>query len=413
MKRRAFILGTIFIFYLITGTFIIPSSSGAGFKGEIEIPLIFDATGPNSAGDLPLQKLRYGLTDWWNQEKGGIAGYKIVMKGIDFSYDMSKCMTIYKGLLAKGHQAVIISASGPAAMIKPLANNSRVVTIMAPTADVCYLEREQQESYLFSCLPMYYDIYRTFIDYIMEVDWPKQGKDRKPIIGGFNADASFGREVDKGLRRACEKYGLQYVPTWCKFGITEAASQVAILKKAGCDYVIGMQLVNESMVIQKECARMDYHPQLLLHGPHEPTAVKAGYAINSWGYNFAGGLDTPGGKVAQMLWKKYAPEQSFVIAQWAFGFCVPLYTAMGRVIEKKGIKELTGQNIKEELERINNEDLTDGLTAPWTYTKRDHSGPQAVKYQKCLDTHGNMFLTPWIPLPKKTPEELTVEYYKK
>ena len=388
-------------------------ASVLAFKGEIEIPLIFDATGPNSAGDLPLQKLRYGLTDYWNEKHNGIAGYKIKMTGIDFSYDMSKCMTIYKGLIAKGHPAVIISASGPAAMIKPLANRNKIVTVMAPTADVCYLKKNQKESYLFSCLPMYYDIYRTFVHYIMKEDWAKQGKEGKPVIGGFNADASFGREVNRGFIRACKKYGLKYVPTWCKFGITEAASQMAILKENKVDYILGMQLTNESMVIEKEAARMDYRVPMLLHSPHEPAMVKAGYATNVWGYNFAGGVDTPGGEVAEMLWKKYASDQTFVICQWAYGFLIPLYTCMERVIESKGIKALTGPNIKAELEKLRNEDLTNGLTGPWTYTERDHSGPQAVKYQKCLDTKGNTFFTDWIPLPEKSPEELTVEYYKK
>jgi hypothetical protein len=412
MRKRGVCVKALFLAAMLILA-VCSNGSASGFKGEITMPLIFDATGPNSAGDLPLQKLRVGLNDYWNKEMGGIAGYKVNLKGIDFSYDMSKCMTIYKGLIAKKHQAVIISASGPAAMIKPLANRNKIVTIMAPTADVCYLKKKQKDSYLFSCLPMYYDIYRTFVHYVMEVDWPKQGKNRKPIIGGFNGDASFGREVDRGLRRACEKYGLKYIPTWCKFGITEAASQVAILKQAKCDYVIGMQLTNESMVIEKETDRMDFHPQMLLHAPHEPAIVKSGYANNVWGYNFAGGTDTPGGKVAKMLWQKYASDQTFVICQWAYGFLMPLYTCMGRVIEKKGIEGLTGPAIKAELESLRNEDLTNGLTGPWTYTRRDHSGPQAVKYQKCLNAKGDMYWTDWVALPKKTPEELTVEYYKK
>jgi hypothetical protein len=353
------------------------------------------------------------LTEYWNKERGGIAGYEIKMTGIDFSYDMSKCMTIYKGLVAKNSPAVVISASGPAAMIKPLANRSKIVTVMAPTADVCYLTEDQKESYLFSCLPMYYDIYRTFVHYIVNTDWPKQGQNRKPIIGGFNADASFGKEVNRGLQAVCDQYGLKYVPTWCKFGITEAASQMAILKENKVDYIIGMQLTNESMVIEKEATRMNYRVPMLLHAPHEPATVKAGYANNVWGYNFAGGIDTKGGKVAEMLWKKYAPEQTFVICQWAYGFLLPLYTTMERVVKAKGIEALNGENIKAELEKLRNDDLTDGLTAPWTYTQRDHSGPQAIKYQKCLNENAEMFYTDWIPLPKKSPEELTVEYYKK
>ncbi|MBU2547150.1 MAG: ABC transporter substrate-binding protein [Proteobacteria bacterium] len=412
MKARGFFKNVWLMLLAAALIAVLPASAGA-FKGEITVPIIYDATGPNSAGDLPLQKIRLGLNEWWNANRGGIAGYKVILKGVDFSYDMSKCMTLYKGFMAEKMPAVIISASGPAAMIKPMANKSKTVTIMAPTADVCYLNKDQKESYIFSCLPMYFDIYRTFIDYIMEVDWPKQGKKGKPVIGGFNADASFGKEVDRGLKMTCEKYGLTYVPTWCKFGITEASSQVAILKEAKCDYVIGMQLTNESMVLEKESSRMDFHPQFLLHGPHEPTAVKDGYAINAWGYNFAGGQDTPGGKTALELWKKYAPEQTPPILQWAYGFMIPLYTCMGRVIEKQGLKALTGENIKAELEKIKDEDLTQGLTAPWTYTQRDHSGPQAIKYQKCLDKEGNLYTTDWIPLPNKTPEQLTEEYYKK
>jgi len=401
-----------FVIAVLVFTLCLPASTLA-FKGEIVVPCIFDATGPNSAGDLPIQKLRYAVTDWWNKEKGGVAGYKLVMKGIDFGFDMSKCMTIYKGLAAEGYPAVIISASAPAVLVKSLAIDKKIVTLMAPNCDVCYLAKDQKESYLFSVMPMYYDIYRTFVHYIMEVDWPKQGKDRKPVIGGFNADASFGKDVDKGVRVTCEKFGIEYVPTWCKFGITEATSQVALLKKAGCDYVIGMQLMNESMVIEKECARMDYHPQLLLHGPHLPAAVKAGYAINAWGYNFAGGLDTPGGKVAQMLWKKHTPEENMSVVQWPFGFCMPLYTIMERVIEKGGIKGLTGEAIKTEFETLRNEDVTDGLTAPWTFTQRDHSGPRALKFEKCLDNKGNVYRTPWIEIPEKTPEEMTLEYYKR
>jgi hypothetical protein len=86
---------------------------------------------------------------------------------------------------------------------------------------------------------------------------------------------------------------------------------------------------------------------------------------------------------------------------------------MERVVKAKGIKALTGRNIKAELEKLRHEDLTEGLTGPWTYTQRDHSGPQAIKYQKCLNENADMFYTDWIPLPKKGPEELTVEYYKK
>lgn len=405
-KRTSMVIAMVICIWMLSGHV-------AAFQGEVVIPIMYDATGPNSAGDILLQKLRLGISEYWNKERGGLGGYKIVVNGIDFAYDLSKCATIYKELIAKGHQAIILSAGGPAVFIKPLANKAKVVTVMAPTADACYLGKGETDSYVFSAAPPYYDLFRTFVRYIVEVDWQKQGKNRKPIIGGFNGDAPFGKDVDKGLRVTCEKLGLKYIPTWCKFGITEAASQVMILKEGNADYVIGMQLTNESMVIQKECVRMNYRPQLLLHSPHEPPAVKEGYAINSWAYIVAGGLDAPGGNFARSLWKTYAPEASYNTVQWVFGFCVPLYSAMDRVIKKKGIKGLIGEAIKEELESFRNEDLTDGVTAPWTYTRTDHRGPQATKFQKCLDTQGNMFTTPWIQIPKLTPEEMTVEYYKK
>ena len=188
---------------------------------------------------------------------------------------------------------------------------------------------------------------------------------------------------------------------------------MAILKKNKCDYVLGIHVANESLVLQKEVNRMDYHPQLMIHTPHDPTAVKSGLAVNTWGYNFAGGLDTPGGKIATRLWKKYVPDETLIIVQWAYGLCVPHYAAIERVIQKKGIKGLTGQALKEEAETFRNEDLTQGFTAPWTYTRRDHSGPRMIKYIKCLDKTGKMYYTPWFPLAERTPEEKTVEYYQK
>lgn len=385
------------------------------FKGEIIIGEITDVTGPNSAGNIELDKGWDGLVRYWNEERGGVAGYKVVTKRTDCQYDVDKVIALYTELVERTKAPMIlqwVTAAMP--RIKPLAIRDKQILFNPPNPEAAYIDPTMgPENYCFTFWPTYPDIFASFVSWAVEVDWPKRGIDRKPRFGGFADDTAMGHACAKGIRYQCEKLGVPYVAdTFTKVGPTEVTSQVLILKEAKADYVIGMQTSTACAVFPKDAKRLDYHPTICFHTPiHTPALVESGLATGAYTYLPSGGIDSPGYKKMMEYYNKYDPGATKALYNWAWAALPPMFTATERAIEKVGIDKLTGEVIKRELESIKDEDLTDGLCYPYTYTPDDHRGAKGLKFIKMLDTKGNLEYTDWVPLPDWGPETKNPAWY--
>lgn len=392
-----------------------PSTPAAPkFKGEITLPVVLDMTGPNSPNVVPLLPSFKDLAAYWNDELGGIGGYHVNVKYYDDKYDQAVVLSLYKEIVAGGAQFATFVASTPATTLKSAVNRDKVVVLAWANTDGAYLGAGETNNYGFLACPPYADIFATYVDFVASGLWPKTGKSGKPIIGGFNMDNSAGRQADKGVKLQCDARGLTYVPTFFKPGSAEHTSQILALKQAGVDYVTGIQLGSDTLVFFKDCARLDYKPVVGFHAAHDTVLMKAGYATGTWNYYVSGGADSKGYTIMKKYHDMHDPGQPMsAMYQAGFIYNVPMHVGLDRAIKRVGLDKLTGTAIKEDLEKIRMEDLTDGLCYKYNYTTTDHRSPFGVKWAKMLDAQGTLEWGNWVAFPERTGEQITTEFWKK
>lgn len=384
------------------------------FKDTYILPLVADLSGPNASNIHALVSTVQDYVNYCNEELGGIGGYELKTKWVDDKYNQAIVMTTYKELVAQGHKAIVFIASTPGSTVKSLANKDKVVVSCWANTDGAYLGVGEKENYVFNVCPPYADIFASFVPFSFEKLWPNLKLNRKPVIGGFNMDTSTGRQASKGIALECKKYGLQYVPAFQKIGSAEVTSQIMTLKKEGADIVTGIQLGNDTIVFFKDANRLDYHPIIGFHAAHEEAVKATGLPVGSWNYYVTGGWESAGyGKMRSYFDRHDLGKVIPTMTQYGWVFNIPIIAGIDRAIKKVGSKEkLTGTLIKEEMEKMNMENLNMGLTAPYNYTADDHRGQTGVRWAKLLDLKGNLEWMPWVNFPKRPQEQVTAEFWR-
>jgi len=347
-----------------------------------------------------------------NEELNGIGGHEIENLWADMKTDVPTAIRLYKRWAAmkpKPIQITIGHSSATHQLIKEF-NKDEIVNVSlnwnAPQI--------VPPGYVFWPMPGYADMVVAFGKWLEET-WDYEAKG-KPKVAFLRWDHPCGVAIAKYAGSYCQKEGYfdvvtdQIVP----IGAIDVTTQVMQLIKEKPDFVYTMLLGSTSVAI-KQAHEMGLKAQFVLR------AYDTGKAYVDASGELAEGLlgvlpcarltdvDQPGVAKILKVHGKYHPNGEIAddfsyICGWLIADLV--IEAANNVVEEKGYANLTGNNVKEALEKIQNYD-TGGLTHPISFGKGTLGrigNPYArmVKYE--LDKKKWSPLSKWYNVPFITNE---------
>jgi len=394
MKKRMMYL------FMITGLVlaltIVSGPAFADFKGTIKIANIGDYSGPAAKSSSAMRDGVQDYVRYLNEKKGGVAGYKLVVEPFDTKLDPNIMLPAYKRYYNELKVKFLfseIAAVLPATM--KLANKKKFV-LMCTSGVPKYIllskkdEKAGKDNYFFIHTPSIPTRMASALEWIKQ-DWKTKGKKGVPKIGGFNVDTEAGHMATTGGRIYTERAGFKWMGgTYHPRSITDAVSQAALLKKWGVDYVVGAGDYDQPLtVFVKELYRMKFKPIVLQHTTlgtaYLQTKHPAFEGHMSYQYTLAW-PDTDNPEVARMhaLNKEWHPDVKFRVPLYVTAWhAAKIFSeALRRAVEKYGVDNLNGPNIKASFETLKDFDVG-GLSAPITYTKGDHQGNHGLRWARC------------------------------
>jgi len=378
MKRKN-VMRTVVCFAFFTLAICGPGETLAGSAvGEpLKVGGIFDMTGPTSPIGVPFAN---GAAEYFSyvNKQGGINGQKIELISIDYAYDIQKSASAYSRLTDKENILGLLgwgSVDMPLIMKKAVQINLPIIAA-ASRGDAVV---GKFNPCVFSIAGTYSQELITGLSWL-KMDSKKRGISR-PKLGLLYSEP--GRESVKAVARACEKLGIDLVS---KEFVSErsigAASHIARVKRAGCEYIWTLMTLRPLNVIFKEAQKIDYDPQffgtffcanealfkMAAKHPHKLIIASPVAFINQ--------PNVPGIKIIREFTGK-----SDLLSQFIAGWVGSMVLAKG--IEKGGVN--SGMSVSEArkaiidgLEKLRNDNM-DGLTAPMTFTKTDHIGTKGFR----------------------------------
>ncbi|MFC1822372.1 ABC transporter substrate-binding protein [Thermodesulfobacteriota bacterium] len=394
------------------------------FKGTLKIAEIGVLSGRGVKGGVPVHNGLIHYVRYINEEKGGIAGYKLEVESFDGKLDPALMIPASKRYSDELKVKFIynVMATFFSGLIDIAQEKKCVVMSMSGTQKQAILSKEEEaagkENYFFSHTPIIASRMATAMD-IIKKDWATKQKKGSPKVAGFNWDNVTGRTADKAARFYAKRAGFEWVgSTYHETQIMDAVSQVANLKRWGADYIVGSYTNAAAItVFVKEMARMKYHATVLHHNElatayletHDPAFEgHMAYAYTAtW-------KDTNVPEIALMhklnkKWFGNAPDRiPYYVAGW---HAAKVFSEGLRIgVERFGADNLTGPNVKEAFESIKNMDMN-GLSSPMTYNRWDHQGSHGLQWLKCEG--GKLVpVSGFVDSPPLTDEQRSSKFWK-
>lgn len=366
----------------------------AEFKGTLKVGHITDLTGPAAATCRDVTAGIQGYVRYINEEKGGLSGYKLVVEDFDSKIDSNLLLSATKRycdeLDVKFIYTELASIFIPAIDIAQKKKVVMMCTSGHPKYTILSKEDEKagKQNYHFIHTPTVVGRMALAVDWIKE-DWKKRGKEGLPKIAGINMDNEAGHMTASASRVYTERAGFKWLGSvYLEKQITDAVSQVSILKKWGADYVIGAVITGQPLLVFiKDLHRMKFKPQVMHHGtlisvylnslhPGFEDQMAYQYSID-W-------TDTDNAEVQLMhkLEKKWNNKEKYTPYYVVGWHAAMIFSeALRRAVDKFGPDKMTGPNIKWAFETLKNFDVK-GLSDPITYTPWDHQGNHSIRWVK-------------------------------
>lgn len=168
--------------------------------GEVSMLTLGDMTGAVAGLAAPANIATDQLADYYNQEMGGIhytdpetgkpmfAMLRHIL--VDTRYDVARAVSAYRRYRDSPKLVSCALVSTPyGKALNPLFTKDKVV-FWAPGDG----EWQARLSWGFTDGTCYEDSYGMALEWIDEVDWPKKGLARPPVIGFIGWDSAYGRE---------------------------------------------------------------------------------------------------------------------------------------------------------------------------------------------------------------------------
>lgn len=315
------------------------------------------------------------------EAKGGIEGLNLHLVGKDYAYKIPEAQKIYQELRDKEKVSAVLGwGTGDTEALR-----QQIATDQLPYFSASFSEnlKDIKDSpYNFLIAASYSDQGRTILKWIKE-----NHKGENPTVALLYNDSAFGRSPVEDIKAYGKEIGVEVVDEQViDVKATEAQSQLLNMKKKKPDYAIINQTWSATATILRDAKTLGLDTQFI--GLNWASGegvidiagkdVTEGYiGILSHAFPYE---DFPG--MAEV--KEYLDSKGKTIEDINQKF-IQGWTAAKIMVE--GVKiaaeknpegDITGAQIREGLETLNNFDLG-GLAAPLTFTADNHAGTEQTR----------------------------------
>jgi branched-chain amino acid transport system substrate-binding protein len=344
------------------GLAICLAMSPMALADEIKVGGIFDQTGPTGAVGSDYQKGAVAATKYWN-DKGGVAGTMLDLISNDYAYKIPEAVSLYKKYTTVDKVFVIQGwGTGDTNALRPMINKDKVVYFSASYDG--NLTDPNKTPYNFFIGTSYSTAIRLALKFAQDNGakkvvfiYPDHPYGKNPIPAGKDFAKKLGLEVGPD-----EIVGLRAI---------DATSQLLHMKQFNPDFAWIGGTTPSTAVILKDAAKLGLDTKFMINcwGFDENLPKLAGDAADGRAFGMLPvapfGAEVPGMKavVASTGGEDYTLHY---VKSW-----VSVMVMVEGLKRAKKAGKLNGPGLKEALETLRDFE-TGGLTAPITFTPKDH-----------------------------------------
>jgi len=329
-------------------------------SGDIVIGAAQPITGVFSFAGVGLNQ---GLGDYcnWRNEQGGVAGRRLRYISEDSVYKMDHEMAIFKKLMGEYKPPFFFGGSTGWAKVAAKEVEPLNTTLTSGVGFSSELADPALHPYHFIAAPTYVAMGGILLEYISS----KASGSSKPSVAIVYSDTEFGRDPIPGIKARAEALQIPIVlEVVTKPGAVDVSSEVAKLRRAKPDYIIfhGYVLAPiPEFIKQMREAGMKAIPMGTIWSMDKTTVSSMGAAAEGWvgvmPYRYSYETDNAPmmKEMADYVSRTY-PDQGYITLfnthTWFAGMI------FAEIAERciNADKALTGENMKQALESIENWD---------------------------------------------------------
>jgi len=348
----------------------------SAYAKDIKIAVLTDESGGTADVGKPYAQGVRDCIRYFN-ENGGIDGNKIKPVIIDYGYKIPQAISAYKKFKRAKVVAIHGWGTGDTESLLKFIKKDKIPYFSASYS--AHLADAKHAPYNFMVGATYSDQTKIALKYIKE-----QG-DKKSVAFIYN-DTGFGRSpfFPDGEGYAKE-LGVELIDKQVvDLKALDATSQLLNMKKKDPGYALVQQTYMATSTILKDSAKLDvptkfiglnwtFGKKLVELVGDKSEGFMATNAFALWD-----DTDNEGIKFLRELNAKYHPDVKYRKVNYIQGF-TSMYVLLSALKEAKG--DYKGANLKKVLESGKEFD-TMGITAPVTFSAKNHSGVRSLKMYK-------------------------------
>jgi branched-chain amino acid transport system substrate-binding protein len=348
-------------------------------RESIKVGGIFDTSGATSDVGQDYAQAAVDAAKYIN-ENGGVNGKMIELISNDYAYKVPEAVALYKKYKDQGIYIIQGWGTGDTNAMKELIQKDEIVYMSASYDS--NLNDPTKTPYNFFVGTSYSDAIRLAMRYIKET-WTES---RPPRVVFIYPDHPYGKNPIPAGKAMAEELGFEVGPDEnVALGAKDATSQLLSMKKFNPDWAWIGGTTASTAVILKDAAKLGLDTRFVINvwGFDENLAKLAGDAADEKAYGMAPfamwGDDVPGMEAPMATHKKLHPDDEHLV-RYIQGWTtmMVMWEAMKRADEAG---DLSGPGLRRALETIKDFD-TGGLTAPITFSDKDHRPNTSLKIYK-------------------------------
>ncbi|MBZ0316512.1 MAG: ABC transporter substrate-binding protein [Anaerolineae bacterium] len=382
MKKRLFVIVLVLV-TLLTGTSLHSGRIGLAQEGEpIKIGAVFDLSGATGDVGTPYSVGVVGYVDWVNAN-GGVEGRPIELLSQDYAYDVATAENLYVQFVEEGVVAFMGWGTGDTEALRGRVAEDQV-PFMSASYSAALNDPAGEAPYNFLVGTTYSDQLVIMLQYMLD-EWVAEGGDPAEMkVVFFHNDSPFGTSPLEDGEAFAGENGIETMRIAMPRGATSYEAELTRADEFGVTHIIVQNVSTPAALLVSEAADFglleDIEFGCLNWCADEILIELAGEDAEGVLGALPFGpttVEVPG----QEIPSAWLDENDMTLEEATLHFTQGWWT-MAVMVE--GIRltlaagqELTGENIKANLESISEFD-TGGITAPITFTPEDHRGNRSL-----------------------------------
>lgn len=372
---------TLVMFVAFCAVFLFAYQGQAQKKGFDDNEIRIGQWGPQTGPAAPWGAVARGsklLFDIVNEE-GGIHGRKIRYFIRDDQYNPSQTMSGVRDLVDR--QGVIAFVGGvgtaPGVAVQRYLRQNKIIWIGVCSGAKAFIE--PHNPYLWNMWPTYDDDASVMAKFLVE-------KKKFKKIGMLYQTDDYGLDSMAGAKRRLKTYNMDLVAAVpCEPIERDLTSQIARLKAAGAEAVIGFVAPTQAAIALRNAVSVGFHPQwihsynlcdfYLMNHITDGLWAKEKVMTTAFTADITD-MSIPLVKKYHDATKRLAPQE-----RWAIFYAAGIVVAEPLVYALKKVgRNLSTEALKNELDKVTN---FQGIGPKLTWTATNHRPPKALRIWQC------------------------------